>query len=65
MTLSTDPRSEVTHWKQTVFYLGEKIRVTKGQLLQGRIEVARPKEDARALKIAITLDGKKREYVME
>ncbi len=65
VTLSTSPSSESTHWKQTVFYLGEKVRAKRGQQLQGRIEVSRPKEDARALKVAITLDRRRREYVME
>ncbi len=47
VVLSTAPEAEPTHWKQTVFYLREKVRVAEGQELRGNIEVARPKEDAR------------------
>jgi len=63
--LSTSPRSEPTHWKQTVFYLPDKMPVVAGQNLQGRIVCRRMKTDARALKVAITLAEKTYRYTVD
>lgn len=35
---STGPHAHYTHWKQTVFYLGETITINEGEVIQGRIE---------------------------
>jgi len=56
---STGPQATPTHWKQTIFYLDEKVGVTKGQKIPGKIKVTRPDQDVRALRVKISLNGGK------
>jgi len=63
--LSTSPRSPPTHWKQTVFYLPEKISVEESQQISGKIVCKRMKTDARALKVSITLGEKTYRYTVD
>lgn len=65
VVLSTGPSATPTHWKQTLFYLPEKISVTSGQVLQGLITCKRMSTDARALKVALTLDGRQYRYTVD
>merc|ERR1719430_384931 len=53
---STGPGSTPTHWKQTVFYLPDKLSCNKNQKLQGKMICKRMKTDARSLKVSIELD---------
>jgi protein arginine N-methyltransferase 3 len=62
---STGPQSTPTHWKQTVFYLPEKIPVVKGQRMQGRIVCKRMVTDARSIKVSLVLDGKTYRYTVD
>jgi len=62
---STGPDSTPTHWKQTVFYLPEKISVVEGQELSGRIVCKRMKTDARALKVSLTLGDQTYRYTVD
>jgi len=62
---STGPCSTPTHWKQTVFYLPNKMAVVAGQTLNCRIVCKRMKTDARALKVALTVDGLVLKYTMD
>ena len=62
---STGPASTPTHWKQTVFYLPEKISCEKNQKLKGRMICKRMKTDARSLKVSLELDGKVYRYLVD
>jgi len=55
---STGPHVKATHWKQTVFFLPDKLPVQQGQQISCKIVCKRMRTDARALKVAITLDDK-------
>jgi protein arginine N-methyltransferase 3 len=54
---STGPWTTPTHWKQTIFYLNEKIPGQKGQNINGHISVSRPPRDARSLLIKLKIGG--------
>merc|ERR1719259_349088 len=56
---STGPQATPTHWKQTLFYLNDKLAVSKGQKVAGKIKVTRPSQDIRALRVKISLNGGK------
>ena len=62
---STGPAATPTHWKQTIFYLPNKIPVTQGQVLVCKIVCKRMKTDARALKVALTVDGRCLKYTVD
>jgi len=62
---STGPHSKPTHWKQTVFYLTEKVAVVKGQSVQGKIVCRRMVSDVRSLKVALTLDDRTYRYTVD
>jgi protein arginine N-methyltransferase 3 len=62
---STGPSATPTHWKQTVFYLPHKLAVTADQVLNCRIVCKRMKSDARALKVALTLDDLILKYTVD
>ena len=55
---TTGPFGPPTHWKQTVFYLENKISIQCEQKICGSIKVIRPTKDARALKVKLTLNGR-------
>jgi protein arginine N-methyltransferase 3 len=55
---STGPSSTPTHWKQTVFYLPEKVPLVEGQKVEGRMVCKWMMTDARGIKVSLTLDGK-------
>jgi protein arginine N-methyltransferase 1 len=61
---STGPRSDYTHWKQTVFYLEEPIPCSKDQTISGNINVARNAKNPRDIDITIStqLDGPTPKY---
>jgi protein arginine N-methyltransferase 1 len=47
ITLSTSPYKKHTHWKQTVFYIDEPVRVGGGEEFTGRVNVAKAKDNQR------------------
>lgn len=53
---STGPKSEYTHWKQTVFYLKAPVTLCKGEKMTGTIDVRRNQKNKRDLDI--TLESK-------
>ena len=55
---STGPSSTPTHWKQTVFYLPEKVPLVEGQKVEVRMVCKWMMTDARGIKVSLTLDGK-------
>lgn len=73
---STGPHAKYTHWKQTVFYLGDMLTVKTGDEIEGKLSVAPNARNNRDLDIVIeysvsgtgasALDGVKerREYKM-
>jgi len=63
--LSTSPKCAPTHWKQTVFYLPEKISVEEGQQISGKIICKRMVSDARALKVSLTLGERTYRYTVD
>jgi type I protein arginine methyltransferase len=50
---STGPKSEYTHWKQTVFYLPEPVTMNAGESIEGRISVKRNAGNPRDLDITL------------
>ena len=51
---STGPQAEYTHWKQTVFYLSEGVRVEKeGGRLKGEMRVRKNEKNPRDIDITI------------
>jgi len=60
LMFSTGPKSEYTHWKQTVFYLDEPMTVTQGETITGTITVNRNQKNPRDIDIHLQskLDGK-------
>lgn len=65
VSFTTGPHGKTTHWRQTVFYLRQKMSVTAGQVVKGWIKVTRPREDVRSLRVHMTLDGVKQEYTLD
>jgi len=63
LRFSTGPRSEYTHWKQTVFYLDTPVVASKGDSLKGEITVKRNKKNRRDIDIHIvaSIEGKEDE----
>lgn len=62
---STGPNVKPTHWKQTVFYLPEKMSVRNEDILQCSIACKRMRTDVRALKISLTINNKTYRYLMD
>ena len=62
---STGPHVKATHWKQTVFYLPDKMEVKKDEVLQCSITCKRMRTDVRALKISFTINEKTYRYIMD
>jgi len=62
---STGPLATPTHWKQTVFYLPEVLPVVKDQVVSGKITCKRMSTDVRALKVALTLEGRQYRYTVD
>jgi len=60
LRFSTGPRSEYTHWKQTVFYLDNPVVACKGDVFKGEITVKRNKKNKRDIDIHLKagLEGK-------
>eukprot|EP00744_Colponema_vietnamica_P002353 GILI01003707.1.p1 GENE.GILI01003707.1~~GILI01003707.1.p1 ORF type:complete len:411 (+),score=143.34 GILI01003707.1:42-1235(+) len=56
---STSPRSKYTHWKQTVFYLEDRLIVNAGDKITGTIAVRKNAKNPRDLdiKVATHFDG--------
>ncbi len=65
VSFTTGPTATPTHWKQTVFHLSEKIKVSQGQHIEGRISVRKLKRDVRGLSVALTLADRTNEYTIE
>ncbi len=55
LVLATDPSSEPTHWKQTVFYLDRPLELRKGERICGTIAVTADPHNPRGLSIALDL----------
>ncbi|XP_044748129.1 protein arginine N-methyltransferase 1 [Coccinella septempunctata] len=61
---STSPKTERTHWQQTIFYLKDVIKVNKGDTLKGSLSCTKARSDVRGLQIVITLGQSRHEYHM-
>ena len=59
VSFTTGPFGQATHWKQTLFYLEEKLPIQCDQKICGTIKVTRPTKDVRALKVKITINGRR------
>lgn len=64
LMFSTGPRSEYTHWKQTVFYLEDPMTVTAGETVTGTITVNRNNKNPRDIDIHLVsnMEGKAGSY---
>jgi protein arginine N-methyltransferase 1 len=62
---STGPKSEYTHWKQTVFYLPEPVVVNRDEVLQGVINVKRNANNPRDLDIGLKVNVDGRDQVAQ
>ena len=60
LTLTTSPRTQTTHWKQTVFYLEDEIRVFAGEVMTGSLSLKANAENPRDLDVTIhyKMDGR-------
>ncbi len=58
VVLSTSPYSKTTHWRQTVFYLGQPFRAKAGEALTGTIAVRKSVAHFRDLDITISFHYK-------
>ena len=52
---TTSPESRETHWKQTVFYLREKMWLCCDDIIKGTVTVNKVKENPRDLDVHIDL----------
>jgi protein arginine N-methyltransferase 1 len=55
---STGPRSQTTHWKQTVFYLDAPLAVSAGEKLTGKVTTKRNAKNPRDLDIFVSYSFK-------
>ncbi|ORM41786.1 Protein arginine N-methyltransferase 1 [Babesia sp. Xinjiang] len=53
LTLTTSPREQYTHWKQTVFYLPDDLIVDCGDKIKGMIAVRRNADNPRDLDVKL------------
>jgi len=53
ITFSTGPHAKYTHWKQTVFYLGDAVCVDENDEITGTIDVRPNGRNPRDLDIVI------------
>ena len=51
---STGPHAHPTHWKQTVFYMGDELVVKKGETIEGNISCVKNNKNCRDLDINIS-----------
>jgi len=54
VSFSTGPHAKYTHWKQTVFYTPETLRITDGEKIVGRLSCSPNERNKRDLDITIT-----------
>ncbi|GAA94110.1 uncharacterized protein L969DRAFT_16328 [Mixia osmundae IAM 14324] len=72
ISFSTGPHAKYTHWKQTVFYLGDAVTVDEDDVIKGSIDVKPNARNPRDLDIVIDYKahgtwggkGERREYRM-
>lgn len=64
LRFSTGPRSQYTHWKQTVFYLDDPLSVNKGDVVSGSIKVCRNAINPRELDINMSSQVKSSNSVL-
>ena len=62
---STGPQVAPTHWKQTIFYLPDKLPVKQNTTLNCSITCKRMRTDVRSLKISLTIEDKTYKYIMD
>jgi len=62
---STSPSDELTHWKQTVFFLPKLFDVTKGDKINGKIVCSRHPKEKRGLIIHLHVFDLKLKYYFE
>jgi protein arginine N-methyltransferase 1 len=67
LKFSTGPHAHPTHWKQTVFYIGDELVVQKGETIEGNVTCVKNKKNCRDLDINISynFDGFKSEACRE
>ncbi|KAH8920164.1 putative HMT1-hnRNP arginine N-methyltransferase [Atractiella rhizophila] len=53
LSFSTGPHAKYTHWKQTVFYLGDMVTVDAGDILSGTLDVKPNERNPRDLDIEL------------
>ncbi|GAA5917764.1 hypothetical protein JCM8208_004848 [Rhodotorula glutinis] len=53
VSFSTGPHAKYTHWKQTVFYLGDMITLQQGESIEGTMSVAPNARNPRDLDIVV------------
>ncbi|EFA83324.1 protein arginine methyltransferase [Heterostelium album PN500] len=55
---STGPRAQYTHWKQSILYLDDVLKLRQGEQITGSIDVAPYQANQRDLKIKLSYDFK-------
>ncbi|KAF7234041.1 hypothetical protein EG68_09477 [Paragonimus skrjabini miyazakii] len=56
VTFSTSPMAPPTHWKQTVFFLDQPLKVENGDRVTGSLTVRRSVRDTRGLEFSLRVD---------
>lgn len=57
VSFSTSPESQSTHWKQTVFYFEESIKMMKGEECKGTFSLQSNEQNNHDFRIGIKLNG--------
>lgn len=65
VVISTSPKSTVTHWKQTVFYLEDTIMICAGETLTGTISCKQNDKNKRDLDITISYQFKGQQATLD
>eukprot|EP00826_Nyctotherus_ovalis_P015362 TRINITY_DN1435_c0_g1_i1.p1 TRINITY_DN1435_c0_g1~~TRINITY_DN1435_c0_g1_i1.p1 ORF type:complete len:227 (+),score=58.91 TRINITY_DN1435_c0_g1_i1:619-1299(+) len=63
--LTTSPYNKGTHWRQTIFYLGEEINANAENVLHGSIAVRKSLKDHRSLDIKISYHYSDHEFATD
>lgn len=62
VSFSTGPHTTPTHWKQVIFYIRKPVKVSAGQVINGKFACRRGLKDFRALCIEINVFGQTFHY---
>lgn len=59
---TTGPHSQITHWKQVIFYVKDPVTVASGDVVEGKFLCRRQTKDVRSLSVEIQVFGEDFKY---